>query len=49
MRELCEGFGCLIVLIALVLSIASIPFLGPIPIGVVFGIGVALYRCKGNL
>ncbi|WP_162604836.1 hypothetical protein [Geomonas ferrireducens] len=44
-----EGIGCLIALVATVMSIASIPFLGPIPIAVVFGIGYSLYKSKGKL
>jgi len=49
MKDLFEGIGCLIALGAIILSIAGIPFLGPIPIVVVFAIGYSLYKSKGNL
>lgn len=48
-EEILKGIGCLIAFIALILSIASIPFLGPIPIAFVFGIGAALYKSKGRI
>lgn len=44
MRDLEKLIGCLLALIAIVMAVASIPFLGPIPISVVFFIGCILYR-----
>lgn len=44
-----EGLGCLIAVVAFIMSVASIPFLGPFPIALVFGVGAALYRSKGKL
>lgn len=46
MRELVNGMGCLIAGIAIIMAVASIPFLGPIPIGVVFLLGYGLYKSK---
>lgn len=43
-----EGIGCLIAVVATIMSIASIPFLGPIPIVVLFAIGASLSRSKGR-
>lgn len=46
-----EGFfqciGFLIVIVATI-SVASIPFLGPIPAVLVFAMGASLYRSKGR-
>jgi len=49
MQELFKGIGCLVVLIAFVASVASIPMFGPVPIAFVFGVGYALYKSNGKL
>lgn len=46
MRDFINGAGCLIAVIAIVMSVASIPLLGPIPISAVFFIGYALYKYR---
>ena len=43
-----QGLGCLIAIVATVMAVASIPFLGPIPIGIVLAVGYSLYRSKGR-
>lgn len=48
-EEIFKGLGCLIAFVALILSVASIPFLGPIPIAFVFAVGASLYRSKGRM
>jgi len=44
MKGLMQVIGVLMVVVAVIMAVASIPFLGPIPASMVFGIGYVAYR-----
>lgn len=44
MSGLMQAIGVLMVVVAVIMAVASIPFLGPIPASMVFGIGYVAYR-----